>query len=409
MSLPNVNITKTSGNLGRTAPSEDGISAIIATGVAVAESFDLGDILGPFYSPLDAEAVGIDADYDTDNSVMVYQHILDFYSGAGAGTKLYIMVVADTVTMADMADKTKTYAALLLATLGGEVRMVAITKVKTSVATTNGLDDDAITAAENAQALAEAEFDLERPVDFWIEGRDYQGVAANLLDLHDVDDGPNANAVSIVISQDLDIADNDAAFAAYANVCYAMGIAARIHVGRNIGRVLNGSLDIGTAALSDGTTIEEAGSDLDTIDAKGYILVRTFPGKAGYYFNNDYNACPLTDDYAKKSLSRVINKAARLTYQVYVNYINDDVEVDEETGKLSQAVIKAYQKAIEKKIDQEMTNNINGSEISGVSAYVDPDQNILSTELIEAEVTIVPKGNVGNITVTLGFTNPLLQ
>jgi len=76
--------------------------------------------------------------------------------------------------MADMADKTETYAKTLLATLGGDVRMVAITKTKTSVAVTKGIDDDVHAAAITAQALAEEEFDAKRPVDFWIEGRDYQ-------------------------------------------------------------------------------------------------------------------------------------------------------------------------------------------------------------------------------------------
>jgi len=106
-------------------------------------------------------------------------------------------------------------------------------------------------------------------------------------------------------------------------------------------------------------------------------------------------------------LSRVINKAARLTYLVYVDRINDDVDVDEVTGKLSLSEIKALEKAVETLIDANMTNNPDGSEISGVSAYVDPDQNILSTEEIEIEINIVPKGTIGNISITLGFENPL--
>jgi len=90
--------------------------------------------------------------------------------------------------------------------------------------------------------------------------------------LRDATDGPNANAVSVVISQDPVVAALDAAFANYANVCYAMGIAAGIHVGRNIGRVLNGALDMDTAGLSDNTTVEASAADLDAIDALGYIL-----------------------------------------------------------------------------------------------------------------------------------------
>lgn len=108
--LPNVTVIESNGNLGLLPANEDGASGIIVTGVA--GSFALGDVLGPFTSLKEVEDIGIDAAYDTTNSVLAHRHISDFFEGAGQGTKLYVMVVASTVTMTQMCDKTLTHANL---------------------------------------------------------------------------------------------------------------------------------------------------------------------------------------------------------------------------------------------------------------------------------------------------------
>ena len=405
--LPNVNIGLSNGNLGRPSESEDGIAAIIGSGIAVTDKFALGDIIGPFFSPLDAEAKGIDAAYDTANKSLIYQHIVDFYAEAGVGSELYVMVVADTVTMTEMADKTKDNIAKLLRTLDGKIRLVAITRVPDANYTPtvlSGFDDDVFTAVEKAQELAEYEFTKQRPVDIFIEGRDFQGTASAAKDIRDAATGTNANAVSVVISCDPDVSAIDEKYNAYANVGLALGRAAASSVQENIGKVKNGKLNISKAGLSNGAEITEFNQDVDfdVLNDFGYIFIRTFPGKAGLYFNDDHNACPITDDYAYKNRKRVINKAARIAYRVFVDEINSDSEVDESTGKLTPATIKAFQNMIEESIELDMSG-----EISGVSAFVDPDQNVLSLDLIEIELNITPKTTNRNFDITLGFSNPL--
>ncbi len=406
MGRPDVKINLTNGNLGRAVASKDGVAALIGSGIAVANKFALGDVLGPIYKPEDAAAFGIDADYDSTNKVLLYRHIVDFFATAGNGAPMYIMPVANTVTLADMADKTQTYAAKLISQLDGEVRIIMLTRVPDAsyVPTyTSGLDDDVKAAAINAQALWLDAFAKFRPPVFLIEGRAYQGTAGSLLDLRDAAIGPNANRIGIVISADPDISAAQAEYAGYANVGLVGGRMAAIPVQRNIGRVRDGKLPVTKAGLSDGIDYSQVDeTDLTAIHDKGYILEWKHTGIAGFYFNMDNAACPISDDYAYLSRGRTIDKAARLLRQVYLQDLLDEVEVDE-NGKLEVSVIKNFQAQGKNMIE---TNMLANGEASAVDVYVDPDQDILATDKLEVQLRITPVGIAKEIIVTLGFQNP---
>jgi len=387
--------------------SNDGVAALIVSGVAVAGKFALGDVLGPYLKPEDANADGIDAAYDTDNSLLAYRHIVDFYTAAGNGVELYVMAVAQTVTMEDMCDKTKAYAAKLLEVANGKVRLVGITRVPDAGYTAtlvDGLDDDATAAAVKAQALFVESFAKFRPVSFLIEGRDFQGTPGDLLDLRDEATGPNANRVAIVLSADTVVSAADAKYGAYANVGFALGRYAGIPVQRDPGRVRDGAMAVSNVGLSDGSLLSAYDeTDLVAIDAKGYMFLWQHTGKAGYYFNMGHAACPIDDDYSYMQRGRVIDKAARLIREVYLDDLLDEIEVDATTGKLTVGVVKNFQERGKKMIE---TNMLANQEISGCGVYVDAGQNVLSTDKIEVQLTIVPMGLAKEIVVNLGFSNP---
>lgn len=402
--MKDVKIIIGNGALGRASAVLDGVSALIGSGVAVAGKFALGDVL-PLRSLGDAEALGIDAAYDLANKVLIHRHIADFYANAGDGAELHVMPVVNTVTMADMADVTKTYAPALLDGLKGRVRLLIISRVPPAdyvAAAVDQFDPDVWAAITKAQALYASEFLKHRPVQILIEGRDYQGTAASAKDLRTL----AANRVSVVMAQSADVAALDARFAAYASVGVAAGRLAAISVQRNLGRVKDGAIILsGEAAFSDGTKLSAvAQASLDALDGFGYIFLIERDGRAGYYFNNDHTACALTDDYAYIHRGRSIDKAARLIRQVYLEELLDDIEVDPITGKMAAAVIKAYQRAGEKAIEINMLSN---SEVSGVKVFVDPDQDILSTDKVSTVMRIVPKGMANEFEVKLSYENPL--
>lgn len=405
--MGDVKIIIGNGALGRASQALDGVSALVGTGVAVAEKFALGDVLA-LRSLGDAETLGINEAYDTTNKSLLWHHIRDFYLNAGDGTELYVMPVANTVTMEDMADVEEPYAAAMLDQLQGRVRILIISRtpaVSYTHTPSGEFDPDVWAAATKAQALYASEFLKHRPVQIFIEGRDFQGTAASARDLRNASTGLNANRVSIVMCQSATVAAKDALFANYAAVCIAAGRAAGIGVQRNIGRVKDGAVTIdGEAALSDGTLISATtGTALDALNGFGYIFLFNRDGKVGYFFNGDHTACPISDDYAYVSRGRVIDKAARLIRAVYLEELLDDIEVDPATGKLAPAVVKAYQRAGEKSIEVNMQAN---NEVSGVRVFVDPDQNILSTDKVVTVVRIVPRGMVNEFEIILSYENP---
>lgn len=405
MGLPSAVVKLSNGNLGRLAPSEDGTSGLIVSGIAVVGQFALGDVIGPFTSLADAEAKGITSAYDTANNTIAWRHIKDFYDYAGDGTELYVMVVAQTVTLAQQVDKTNNYLKKLLSTTLGNIKIWGCTFTPDGTyvpAYTGQFETDLATAITNAKALIAEEFDLFRPTRGILEARNFQGSMSTATDLR-ASAGPNANGVMIFAGQDWDYGQTVAYRNKYAAVGIALGKAARIAVQRNLGRVKDGPLLITTAGLSNGQKLSTfSESNQGAFNDRGYVFFRQHTGKAGYFFNDDHTAAPITDDYSQFSLGRTMDKAARITRSVYVEEILDDIEIDPTTGKLDPSTIKHYQGIVEKEIRANMVGNIDD-----VSAFCDPNQNVLSTSQIKIKIKIVPKGTIRNIEAELGYSSTI--
>lgn len=310
MSRPGVSISITNNNLGGLPPSEDGIAGIIVSGVADG-SITLGEVMGPFLSIVEIEDAGLDADYDTTNSSLAYQHCKDFYEVAGQGSELYVMVVADTVTMTDLADKANDYAKKMLTTAGGKIRVLGITRVPDGAYTptyVEEFDDDIWDASAKAQELVAEEFTLYRPVQILLEGMDFQGTAGSAKDLRDAGTGLNTNRVSVVIGSDPDVATGYAA--KYAFLGRVLGALAVLPVQRNIGRVKNGRipglLDAGVSNGANLSTLSDV--SVTALHDKGYIFALQHVGKAGFFFNDDPTAVPNTDDFSYIGRGRTIDK-----------------------------------------------------------------------------------------------------
>ncbi len=406
--MNDVKVTIGNGNLGRASQNLDGVAALIGSGVSVVDKFALGDVLA-LRSLADAVNLGITGAYDTANKSLLYHHIKHFYDNAGEGAELYVMPVANTVTMDNMCDVTMTHAPALLDKLKGRVRLLIITRVpQTAYAPTytGQFDPDVFAAATKAQALYASEFLKHRPVQIFIEGRAFQGTAASAKDLRHASTGLNANRVTVFCGADNSVSLLYTEANKYAAVSAFAGRVAAIAVQRNAGRVKDGAIALaGEAGLSSGTKISAfTGTDLDALDGFGYTFIIQRDGKTGYFFNNDHCACKISDDMAHVHRGRPIDKAARLVRETYLEELLDDVEVDATTGKLAASVIKHYQRLAEKSVEINMKAN---GEISGVSLFVDPAQNILSTDKIVTVMRIVPKGMVNAIEVLLSYSNPL--
>lgn len=392
MALPNVTINIVNGSLGTAPGTSDGVAGLVITGIATV-GIELNQPK-QLFSLKDAEDIGLDADYDSANLLQVHAQVKAFYEEAGEGAELWIMLVTDAWTLTDMADDKNM--APLINGASGRIRLAGIHRTPSpaySPVIVTGADGDVWTAMAKMQATAGLMAAEIKPFRAVVPVYGFDGQAASLPDLRTFSN----NRVGMVL---LSMRDNE-----FGAVGLTLGRLASVPVQRNIGRVKDGALSINEAYLTDGIPVEEHESVLNSLHDKGYIIARTYPGKAGYYFNDDPTATELTDDFSSIARGRTIDKAYTLAYTTYVDEVNNEVLINDD-GTLEAGYVKELQGKIENVINQRMTAN---GEISSVKCVIDTAQNILATNQLLIELRIIPVGYTKQIIVNLGFNNPLNQ
>lgn len=379
-------ITKLNGGLGVQATSADGTSGFIFAGVAA--SIVGGAQLDTVYelnSLKDAESLLINAAYDTANTTVLYRHLKDFYRLNPAG-KLYIILVTDTNTAAMETATDK-----LVTVSNGEVRTVAISFA-------DGSTVDAALAATITALQAKAESVLsatDAPIIYLLEGR----VLDDSVDLTAL----NSPRVAVVAGQDVNIsAVTETKYSTLVGLC--LGAIAQKQVHENIGHVQSGNMlggDLLQAAIG-GASFDP--SLAINLEAAGYIFLKQFNGFAGWYWNDSFTCTDKTqDDYYSIENNRVWDKAYRLQRVSMLPYVNGTINVDADTGQLPLEVAKSFEQTARRSLDVMEA----AGEISGAEVFVDPEQNILSTEELVFASEIVPVGIGRTLRGTIGFNNPL--
>lgn len=385
---PGVQINISNGNLGRVATTTDGVAGLIVTGVAVEGKLELNKSY-LFGGSKDLEKYGI----TKETNPLLYKDVKTFYAQAGDGAELHVLVVADATTLTSMCDPIDSSPLRkLIDSANGRIRIVAVNKlapVAYELDTTQGIDGDAITAAEKAQATAEYCASVMKPFRLLL--------AAPKLDLT-VEQlfqpcGSSYNRVGIVVASDDEV-----------NHTAAMGLvlarAAKIQPQQSLGRVKDGSIAT-KLYLTNGGLFEDKYANI-LFDA-GYIAPINYPTKNGAYLNGDAMAAPVTDDYSQLSLGRIIDKATVITYNTYISEVLDNIQI-EESGTLSAGACVSFARMLENAIAVAM-----GTQISNVIVFIDPAQNILSSGMLEIECQITPLATMRVIKVNLGFMNPALK
>ncbi|WP_442265880.1 DUF2586 family protein [Tenacibaculum sp. ZS6-P6] len=385
--LPKVKINVNNDGLGQVAQTEDGVSAMILTGTSVSGGAQVGESFQVF-SLDEAEAAGITS---TANPY-AYKHVQQFYQEAGNGAELWLMLVADAVSMEDMVSSDENYAKKLLDDAKGAVRLIAVSRKSDGSATiANGVDADVDNAVVKAQALIESYADKYKEASVIIDGKDFNGTVADLKDYSTSDQ----EFVSILLSN-TDGSKNAA-------VGLLLGRLAKDPVMRNPGRVKSGSLPAIEGFFTNEQAIEELENAWDNIHNKGYIFLRSFVGRSGYFFNDAPTCTVASDDLNNITRVRTIYKARRVAYGVFVNEILDEIPL-EANGKIAPALIKSWEGLVDNAINLTMTQN---GEISAVRTFIDPAQDVLATNEVRVSLDILPVGYAKYITVELGFTTSL--
>lgn len=392
MSLPNVNITLGNGNIGTVTLSDDGIAGLILSGKKVDSKLELGKpyVLG---GTSDLKKYGI----TKEGNPLLYKDIMAFYTAAGDGAELHLLVVDEEKTLTEIcAMDDGAPLKTLIDSAAGRIRLVGINVNPGSTyeaTVTKCIDQDVVTAITAAQQVVDNYVKKIAPFVVLLPALAWNGETSGLYQPRE----GSQNCVSVVMASDGKVGEGKFYSAAIGQV---LGRLATCAVNISIARVRDGSI-AAEGWLTDGKTPEADSSLLETLEDAGYIIYRTFIGKSGYYLNGDPTATATTDDYNRLSLTRVIQKALIVCYKTYIDEIMDSIEVDPNTGQVPTAMCKYYEQAIIKAVNVNMEG-----EISGFSAYVDPKQDLISTNALKVQAKITPTALLRDINVDLSFNNP---
>lgn len=402
-----LNIVKTSGNLGRKESNTDMISAMVMNGIATNEL-----VLGSVYeirSIEDAATLGINEAYDDANNVLVFHHIQRAFL-RNPSIILHIMLVAQEVTLTQMVDKENEYLAKLLREKNGEITLWAVARnpvVGYTPTLVTGLDEDVVNAIPKAQELINFEESKFRFSDGFIEGRSFNGTATNALNVRGLD----SEAITVAILADPIISKSKAIYNGYAAVGDVLGLFSLAAVSQNAGELTedfnltdkNNAAFI-TAGLSSNKLMSEYSDvSIETLHEKGYVFAESTSGKVGFWLN-DSNTCTLeTSDFAYKENNRTIKKAIKLARVALLPRLKRRIPVDPTTGFIAKTEAKDIETSIKTALQiMQSEGDISG----GIDAYVNPEQNVLSTSKFECELTFVPVSIGREITLKIGFNNP---
>lgn len=388
-----VTVTETTGNLGGTVTVEDRTCGFVTTGVSESGGYTLGTTL-LITSLADLATNGI----TETNNPFAYRNVKEFYDMAPIGSKLYLMLVASTLMIDDIADVSVSGGAKkLLDYAEGKIKVLGIMTDDKYIAAnggtitvTNQLNADVYVAATNGKAMETQYRAAQKPFRMIIGGTSYGGTPASLTDMSTGTN--NRCAILIGDTRSYDSTNCGAALG------LLLGKIAANPVQVKVSRVKDGALPISAVYLK-ATTYENSGTAAATIAGRNYITFTKYPNVQGYFFSGDPMLSASTDDYWFLARGRVIDKAHVIAYTTFVDEIDDDIPTIA-GGKPAPGFVKWLEQQIINQISNTMLAN---NEISGVDCFIDPAQNVVSTNTLNVVLKIRPKGYLTYINVALGF------
>lgn len=381
MSLPKVTVVFANGNLLPDIAAIDGIAALMGTGTTAG----LLGVPKVVYNLDDA----IDQGFTEADEPAMYRHLKEFYGELAGNQELHIMIVADTMTLAQMLDNTNANGAKKLTTAAqGKARLLGVFR-DPGGAYDGGedfIDEDVTAAITNSKVFAAARLAETAPLRVLIEGRVQNPDAANVLIPSESTNG----SAGVVLGGTLDDGS--------ASVGLALGRAVAYGAHIKIGKVANGALSINTCFVGD-KELKDV-TNLATLHGNGFISFMNHPTKAGFFFGID-RMCSI-DDYRLLVHGRIADKAALLAAAVYIDELEGEVDVNPD-GTLPSDVVNYLEQRMVQQVNVAMDD-----QISGVQVIVDPNNNIINTSKTKVKVRVQPKGYNSFIDAEIGIVSQIV-
>lgn len=135
----------------------------------------------------------------------------------------------------------------------------------------------------------------------------------------------------------------------------------------------------------------------------GFLAMRTRLDRPGFFFANSRLKAPPTSDFKHMPLGRIIDQACRLAQAALSNYESARIPVSASTGQIKEE--KARE--IDGHVNQALQAGIvDQNHASSAVCTVSRTDNILVTETLTAEITVVPPGYARTIRAFVSLSNP---
>lgn len=399
-------INKVNGGLVRESDTGDRVLLLICGATATDKV--------PNYKPVKLnsiealEQLGVSTDTDKTNKELLYYHCSEAFR-LSPERELWIMTVPKAIKATEL-----TVAADFLSAIRavGGVNTIGIAGISA---------DETIKAAADALQLM---VDTLRADHLYIDAVILEGVGSYLTSVSTAADlrSFDCENVSVVIAQDKDVAEQDAAYATHAAVGTALGMLSVRLVHENMGsvdieshpRTAKGTPDYSmmdltlgrwvNVAISNGTLLSAVSrADQKSLNEKGYIFAGSFEGYTGVFFSNSHTCVAKDSDYAYIEYNAVWNKAAKLVRTTLIPRVRSQVKADPSTGYIATETISYWDSLVRKALE----TMVNADDIAAFDIYINPKQAAVSDKPFNVQVKMVAHGVVHEFEVDLGFTNKI--
>lgn len=408
MRLNDIKFTKGNGGMGRTAPSEDPVSALLFAGMGLTFGTADGNLKGfdtltegedgatayirKFEFAEQAEEAGI-VHTDTDGTAALtatekakntlHYHLTEFFRLSPEGT-LYLTIKAGDagVTASDIAE-TQNYS-------GGRIRQA-------------GVFSPELLSPQSVQSQC-AELEAQhKPLSVVLT---YSGadVETSELTASKLKSKGLCN-VSVLIGCDFTekLKAEMGEWAYYGCIGTAIGALSSASVNESIAWVQKFPLGFSSPALFNGTLIRSVSEGNKALLNDNYIFTLTHVGDADCYFNDSHTLDVVTSDYAYIENVRTIDKACRGIRTSLLPYLNSPLKVDAETGKLNAETVANLETVASEPLEQMEK----AGELSGYACEIDPEQNVLATSSVDIVIKQVGVGVMRHVSVKIGYTTSI--
>ena len=352
-------------------------------------------------------------------NALLYHHITEYFRMGGKGAQLYVLNVAkgEGGKYANLINDEAVTG--LIADSDGQVFNIGFCYIPDKVTLVDGIPDEMSTAIVDAQLLADWARQGGRPVHVVLECAGLSTVTAatmaNMRELKVEGAALDCPQVSVMIGQDWGFAETlTGAAQKYAAVGSLLGCMAAQPVSYNIGEVATMILTDANrgnwvnAGLSSHERVKDKEKELESLNAKGYILGEYYSGVV--CLNDDHVCARIVVDKdgnmseSTIAMSRTNCKVIRELYAAYLQMVKTTVPVDPVTGKLTTGMVKYFED-----IGNDIFANMAAKqELSGGETEVDEDSNLMTGErTLEVFFRWMPMGRIGSIEGTVNIKSSI--